>query len=256
MKRTTSILLALLVAGGLHAQGLKGLIKKATQKDSSGNSAVGSVLKSLPGNTGNTGSLGTSDIIAGLKEALVVGSQKGTASLSKVDGFFANAALKILLPPEAQKVETTLRKVGLGKQVDDAILSMNRAAEDACKSAAPIFVNAIKQMSFQDALGILKGSDTAATSYLKGKTTAQLTEAFRPVIEQSLAKVNATKYWNSLMTTYNKLPMVQKVNPDLSGYVTEKSLGGIFYQVGLEEQQIRKDPLARTSDILKKVFAK
>lgn len=205
--------------------------------------------------TGNTSTLGNDDIVAGLKEALVVGSQKGANLLSQPDGFFANAALKILLPPEAQKVEQTLRSVGLGKQVDQAILSMNRAAEDACKSAAPIFVNAIKGMSIQDAVGILKGSDTSATAYLRTKTTSPLTEAFRPVIENSLQKVDATKYWNTLVTSYNKLPLVkQKLNPDLSAYVTERALSGIFFQVAQEEKSIRKDPLARTSDILKKVF--
>ena len=144
----------------------------------------------------------------------------------------------------------------MGKQVDEAILSMNRAAEDACKSAAPIFGNAIKQMSFQDALGILKGSDTAATGYLRGKTTTELSSAFRPVIEKSMQKVDATKYWNTLITAYNKIPLTAKVNPDLSAYVTDKALSGIFYQVAVEEKNIRKDPLARTSDILKKVFAK
>ena len=150
-----------------EAQGLKGLINKA--KDvATGKSA-----------------LSNDDIISGLKEALVVGSQKGSNTLSQLDGFFANAALKILLPPEAEKVESTLRKVGMGQQVDDAILSMNRAAEDACKSAAPIFGNAIKQMSFADALGILKGSDTAATGYLRGKTTSELSSAFRPATVRS-----------------------------------------------------------------------
>lgn len=207
--------------------------------------------------SGKQTTLSNEDIVAGLKEALAVGSQKGASTLSQVDGFFANAALKILLPPEAEKVESTLRKVGLGKQVDDAILSMNRAAEDACKSAAPIFGNAIKQMSFQDALGILKGGDTAATGYLRGKTSNELTQAFRPVIEQSLEKVNATRYWNTLISSYNKINFLgKKVNPDLSAYVTEKALSGIFYQVALEEKNIRKDPLARTSEILQKVFGK
>jgi hypothetical protein len=220
-----------------EAQDLKGLFNKAISKPSS---------------------LSNDDIVAGLKEALVTGSQKGATTLSQVDGFFANAALKIILPPEAVKVESTLRKMGMGKQVDEAILSMNRAAEDACKSAAPIFVNAIKQMSFQDALGILKGGDTAATGYLRNKTNAELTAAFKPVIDQSLEKVNATKYWNSLITTYNKVNILggQKINPDLSAYVTDKALNGIFYQVALEEKSIRKDPVARTSEMLKKVFAK
>jgi hypothetical protein len=222
-----------------QSQGLKGLLNKATQ--------------AVSGNTAN--GLSNDDIVAGLKEALVTGSQKGSNALSQVDGFFANAALKILLPPEAQKVETTLRKVGMGKLVDDAVLSMNRAAEDACKSAAPVFANAIKQMSFQDALGILKGGDTAATGYLRSKTSTDLTNAFKPIIDQSLVKVDATKYWNTLVTTYNKFSL-QKLNPDLSAYVTDKALNGIFYQVAIEEKNIRKDPVARTSEILKKVFAK
>lgn len=238
MKRIITLVIFIALQQGVEAQGLGGLLNKAKN-------AV----------TGNPGGLSNDDIIAGLKEALVTGSTKGSNLLSQTDGFFANAALKILLPPEAQKIERTLRNVGLGKQVDDAILSMNRAAEDACKSAAPIFSNAIKQMSFQDAVGILRGPDTAATSYLKGKTTSPLTEAFRPVIETSLDKVDATKHWNTLITSYNKLPLVKdKINPDLAAYVTERALSGIFYQVAIEEKEIRRNPLARTSDILKKVF--
>lgn len=237
MKKNLTILaLALSVfVFSARSQGLKGLMNKAKDAVSGG-------------------SLSSADIVSGLKEALSQGATKGATQLSQVDGFFANAALKILLPPEAQKVESTLRKVGMGKLVDDAILSMNRGAEDAAKSAAPIFVSAIKDMTVGDALGILKGSDTAATGYLRGKTTPELTTAFRPVIETSLAKVDATKHWNALITAYNKLPMVSKINPDLAAYVTDKALSGIFYQVALEEKNIRKDPLARTSEILKKVF--
>ena len=159
------------------------------------------------------------------------------------------------MPEEAKKVEQKLRSIGLGKQVDNAILSMNRAAEDASKSAAPIFINAIKQMSIQDAAGILRGGDFAATDFLKSKTTNNLTEAFRPVIEQSLAKVDATQYWNSVFSTYNKFS-AEKVNTDLSAYVTEKALQGIFHEVALQEQKIRKDPMAQTTDLLKKVFSK
>jgi hypothetical protein len=228
----------------VEAQGIKGLLKKVT-KDSS-------LSKVIP--VKNSGSLSNEDIISGLKEALNVGAGNSTQKLSSVDGFFADAAVKILMPDEAKKVEQKLRSLGLGKQVDNAILSMNRAAEDAAKSAAPIFLNAIKGITIQDGLGILKGGDFAATNYLKGKTLAQLTETFRPVIEQSLQNVNATRYWNTLFTTYNKFS-TEKVNPDLTAYVTEKAMAGIFYQVGLEEQKIRKDPLARTTDLLKKVFA-
>jgi len=203
-----------------------------------------------------SGGLSTDDIASGLKEALNAGVQRGTQQLSATDGFFKNAAVKILMPPEAVKAEKTLRDMGLGKQVDDAILSMNRAAEDAAKSAAPIFINAIKQMSIQDAAGILKGSDTAATGYLRSKTAAQLTNAFKPIIEQSLGKTDATKYWNTVFATYNKIPFVKKVNTDLNAYVTDKALSGIFYQVAQEEKNIRTNPVAQTTDLLKKVFGK
>jgi hypothetical protein len=207
--------------------------------------------------TGGSTSLSNDDIVAGLKEALSVGAQNSATKLSATDGFFANAAIKVLMPPEAQKVEKTLRSVGMGKLVDDAILSMNRAAESASKSAAPIFINAIKSMSINDALGILKGSDTAATGYLRGKTTSALTTAFRPVIDTALQKTSATSYWKTVFDAYNKLPTTfNKINPDLAGYVTEKSLGGLFYQVAQEEQKIRKDPAAQVTDILKKVFGK
>lgn len=244
-----SVLLVTFAFGGLQSQGLKGLIKKA-KGDSTGNSRLGGLL-----GVGSGGGLSTDEIASGLKEALKVGAERGTAKLSSIDGFFKEAAIKILMPEEARKAEQKLRSLGFGKQVDEAILTMNRAAEDAAKSAAPIFVNAIKSISIQDAAGILRGGDNAATDYLKGRTTLQLTEAFRPVIEKSLAIVDATKYWNTVFSTYNKFS-IDKVNPDLSAYVTEKALSGIFYQVAQEEQQIRKDPLARSSDILKKVFGK
>jgi len=193
------------------------------------------------------------DIAAGLKEALTIGATKGAAALSATDGFFKNAALKILLPPEAAKIERTLRSVGMGKQVDEAILSINRAAEDACKTAAPIFTNAIKQMTVTDAIGILRGADTAATAYLKRTTSAPLTSAFKPVIDSSLQKTDATKHWTSLVNAYNKFSF-QKLNPSLSDYVTEKALTGIYSQIALEEKNIRQNPAARATDLLKKVF--
>lgn len=198
-------------------------------------------------------SLSTPTIISGLKEALNVGIQKGTAQLSAVDGFFGNAALKILMPPEAQKVEQSLRKLGMNKQVDEAILNMNRAAEDATKQAAPIFLNAIKQINFNDAMGILRGGNNAATQYLQGNTTNALTTAFRPIIEAALSKIDATKHWNTIFSNYNRFAL-QKVNPDLTAYVTEKALSGIFTQLAIEEGKIRKEPTARTSEILKTVF--
>lgn len=228
-----------------------GQLNKLFKKDSSGKTGLDKITQKIPGTKSG---LTSDEVASGLKEALQVGTNNGTQKLSAVDGYFKDAVIKILMPSEAQKVEKTLRNLGMGKQVDQAILSMNRAAEDAAKSAAPIFINAIKQMSIQDAFGILKGGDFAATNYLKDKTTIQLTEAFRPVIESSLTKVDATKYWNTVFTTYNKFSS-DKVNPDLAAYVTEKALSGIFYQVGQEEQKIRKDPVARTTEILKKVFA-
>ena len=252
MKNLLIFTLTLLFVYTSQAQGLRGLINKAT-KDTSSRSSVSKVITAA--SSYRKDSLTNTDIVSGLKEALQVGTERGTSKLASVDGFFKDAAIKILMPAEAQKVEQRLRSMGLGKQVDNAILSMNRAAEDASKSATPIFINAIKQMSIQDAVGILKGGDFAATSYLKGKTTTNLTEAFRPVIEQSLAKVNATRYWNTVFSTYNTLS-AEKVNTDLSAYVTEKALEGIFHEVALEEQKIRKDPMAQTSDLLKKVFGK
>jgi hypothetical protein len=198
--------------------------------------------------------LGNDEIANGLKDALKIGAQKSTDRLSAVDGFFKDAAVKILMPPEAQKVEKTLRGMGMGQMVDNAILSMNRAAEDASKSAAPIFINAIKNMSITDAVGILGGPDTAATSYLKKGTTPQLTVAFKPVIDESLKKTDATKYWKDIFETYNKVPFVKKVNPDLTSYATQKAIEGIFYYVAVEEKNIRKNPAAQATDLLKKVF--
>lgn len=210
------------------------------------------VLNNLPQSTTN-GQLSTAQIAAGLKEALTVGTNNSASKLSSVDGFFANAALKILMPPEAQKVESTLRNLGMGSLVDKAILSMNRGAEEAAKSATPIFVNAIKQMTITDAIGILRGNDVAATDYFKQKTTTALSDSFRPVIAAALKKVDATKYWSDVFSTYNKFSKTP-VNTDLSAYVTEKAVAGIFYEVGLEEQKIRKDPAARVTELLKTVF--
>jgi len=237
MKFIFIFIASLFILNNSSAQNIKGLLNKA--KNAVAGKPVG---------------LGNDEIIAGLKEALTVGTEKGTAMLSKENGLFGNELLKIVLPPEAQKIEKTLRSVGFGKQVDDAILTMNRGAEEACKEAAPIFVNAIKKMTVQDAVGILMGADTAATGYLRNNTTASLTTAFKPIIDGALEKVGATKYWSTMVTTYNKFSL-QKINPDLSTYVTERALQGVFTQIAVEEKNIRKDPVARTSELLKKVFA-
>lgn len=198
--------------------------------------------------------LSTEEIVSGLKEALSLGAEKSTSRLSAADGFFKDAAVKILLPPEVQDVEKKMRMFGMGKLVDNAILSLNRAAEDASKSAAPIFLSAIKKMTVSDAVNILRGSDTAATAYLRRNTLASLTDAFKPVIEQSLKEVDATKHWKDVFSTYNRFSS-KPVDTDINSYVTTKALNGIFYYVAQEEMNIRKNPAGRVTDVLKKVFA-
>ncbi|MDB4999468.1 MAG: hypothetical protein JWR76_545 [Mucilaginibacter sp.] len=191
----------------------------------------------------------------GLKQALEIGTTKSSDQLSAVNGFFANAAIKILFPPEAQKVERTLRSIGMGKLADDVILSLNRAAEDAAGKAKPIFVNAIKQMTLQDVTNILLGSQDAATQYFKRTTTSQLAESFKPVVQASLNKVGATKYYGDAAATYNKVPFASKVNPDISDYVTQKAISGLFVEIAQEELNIRQNLSARTTPLLQKVFS-
>ncbi len=245
----------MMVAGLLVAVSAASFSQDSTKKKSSLFGKVTSAVNSVKGGSGT--SLSNDEIVSGLKEALSLGAQKSADKLSAADGFFKDAAVKVLMPPEAQKVEKTLRSIGAGKLVDDAILSFNRAAEDASKSAAPIFVDAVKNMSVSDALGILKGADTSATFYLKKTTTSKLTTAFKPTIDASLQKVNATKYWSLVIDKYNSLPTTfNKVNSDLPSYVTERALSGIFHYVADEEKQIRSNPAARVTDVLKKVFAK
>ena len=244
MKKIVFAFLTILVFQVAHAQFRK-LLKNPLGRDSSGKLTAGSLF------SGNS-----NDIAGGLKEALNKGIETGTTKLSATDGFFKDAAVKILLPPEAQKIEKALRSAGLGSEVDQAILTMNRAAEDAAKSAAPIFSDAVKKMTITDAVSILRGNDSAATTYLKANTTSALTTAFRPVVDSSLAKVDATKYWKTLTTTYNQMPFVKKVETDLTTYVTGKALQGLFHEIAVQEKDIRKNPVARTTDLLKKVFAR
>ena len=207
--------------------------------------------------SGSSGSSGLSNeqIISGLKQALTQGTSSGVKVLAVKDGFFKNAAVKVLFPPEAQKVEKTLRDVGAGQLVDVAVEKLNRAAEDAAVGAKDIFVNAIKQMTVKDAMDILMGADNAATSYLRKTTSTQLFSSFNPVIKNSLNKVGASDAWTTVMTNYNKIPFVEKVNPDLDDYVTNKAMDGVFYMIEKEERLIRKDPVKRVTEILKKVFA-
>ncbi len=194
------------------------------------------------------------EVASGLKEALTNGVSKGSDLTSKVDGYFKNPEIKIPFPPDVKKVETRLRQMGLGGEVDKFVLSLNRGAEDAAKEAKPIFVAAIKQMTIDDAFYILKGEPDAATQFLKKTTTSQLKEKFKPVVQKSLDKVSATQYYGDLVGTYNKIPLVQKVNPDLNEYATDLAIQGLFIMIAKEEKNIRQDPLARTSDLLKRVF--
>ena len=247
MAKIRSALLSLFLVVGLSgyagAQQLGGFFNKAEN-----------TLKSKT-KTKKGGPLTQSEISDGLKQALQIGAKNATSQVSALNGFFGNSLIKVLMPPEAKKVESTLREVGLGSKVDEAILAMNRAAEDASGKALQIFIDAITSMTIQDALSILKGSNDAATQYLKTKTTASLTAAFKPVISASLDKVNATKYWSAVFTTYNKLPTtMHKVNPDLTAYVTERALNGVFVYIAEEEGKIRMNPAAQVTDLLKKVF--
>jgi hypothetical protein len=191
----------------------------------------------------------------GVKEALSQGVTTAVLNLHKTDGFYGSQFYKLLLPPDARKVEGTFRKIGLGSQVDRAILAMNRGAEDAVGSAAPIFTDAIKQMTLTDALGIVRGNKDAATQYFKQKTSSKLIEAFTPSVKTSLDKTNATKYYGDIATTYNRLPLTtEKVNPDLTSYVVDKAVDALFEEIAKEEANIRSNPVARTTEILKKVF--
>lgn len=202
------------------------------------------------------GNPSASEISLGLKQALEFGTSSSADRLSATDGFFANAAIKILFPEEAQKVERTLRSVGLNKLADNVILSINRAAEAAAIEAKPIFISAVKGMTFTDATNILlSGQQDAATLYFKRVTGLQLQDKFRSIIESSLNRVGATKYWSDAITAYNRIPLVGKVNPDLSSYVTGKAVDGIFFEIAQEELKIRTRISARSTPLLQKVFA-
>jgi hypothetical protein len=198
---------------------------------------------------------GQLDIAGGLKEALNNGISKQVTKLTAVDGFYKNEAVKILMPEELQKVDKALRKIGLSSLADDGIKMLNRAAEDAVKESTPIFVDAVKQMSFTDAKNILMGNESSATTYLQSTTTTPLYAKFNPVIKNSFAKVGADKVWASIIKKYNSIPLVTKVNPDLTDYTTNKALEGVFKMIAVEEKNIRTNLSSRTSTLLQKVFA-
>lgn len=229
-------LLILLITNPVKAYQFKDLLKKAEKALTSDN-------------------LSNAEIEEGLREALKKGISVGSDLASKVDGYYGNPAIKLPFPPDARKVESRLRNMGMGSQVDEFILSLNRGAEKAASEAKAIFIGAIERMTIDDAMNILKGEEDAATEYLKRNTTSALAEKFQPIIRKSLEEVNATRYYGDLVSTYNKIPFTRRVNPDLDVYATEKAIEGLFHLIAIEEGKIRKDPLARTSEILKKVFS-
>ena len=209
------------------------------------------VMDQLPQGTGLT----QAEIGNGLKEALNNGISKQVTKLTTTDGFFKNEAVKILLPEELKIVDTKLRQIGLSSIADEGLKVLNRAAEDAVKEATPIFVDAVKQMTFNDAKNILMGNESSATTYLQNTTSTALYAKFNPVIKNSFAKVGADKVWNNIITKYNSIPLVNKVNPDLTDYTTNKAMEGVFKMIAVEEGNIRTNLNARSSDLLKKVFA-
>lgn len=242
--KTLLVLAFIGINAGAYAQfNIKNAQNKASQ-----------TLNGLTGKNNSSAGLSNDDIVKGLKDALSVGSNNAGASASKVDGFYKDSLIKIPFPPDAEKVRQTALKLGMQSQVDQFVLSLNRAAEKAAEKAAPIFLNAITSMSIDDAMNILKGPNDAATQYLKSKTSQQLHDAFLPIVKQAIDSVQVTKYWTPLANAYNSVPFVTKVNPDLNEYVTQKALDGLFILLAQEELKIRQNPAARVDDILKKVF--
>lgn len=214
-----------------------------------------SVMEQVSTEMGSTTpSLTNDEVIRGLREALTVGTNNSSSLTSKLDGFYKNPEIFIPFPAEAIKVKNTVEDLGMKKQVDEFVMTLNRAAETASKEAAPIFVNAIKEMTIADGFAILRGNDNAATQYLKDKTSAQLKIKFNPVVKNAIQKVEVTKHWNPVINTYNKVPFVEPMNPNLEDYITTKAMDGLFLMIEKEEAKIRKDPMARVTDLLKKVF--
>ena len=238
------LLFVLILIPAISSAQFKDLIKKGTK-------AVTTVTKTTTKTITSSGL----DISAGLKEALNKGIEIQVAKLTAMDGFYKNEAVKILMPEELQRVDATLRKLGMSKLADDGIKSLNRAAEDAVKEATPIFVNAVKNISIANAKDILLGSDNSATVYLQSNTNDALYAKFNPVVKASIGKVGADAIWATIIKKYNSLPLVSKVNPDINDYVTNKALEGVFKMIAVEEKSIRSNLSSRTSDLLKKVFA-
>jgi hypothetical protein len=239
------LLIGMLVFNFVSVNGQSKFIKNVTN-----------AVQNVTDNSGNNGGTGltNTEITNGLREALNVGTNNATSSASKVNGFLNNPLIKIPFPPEVKIVETKARQFGMGSQVDRFVSTMNKAAEEASKQAAPVFINAIKGMTITDGLSILKGGDNAATNFLQNKTSTELSNKFTPIVRAAMNKVELTKYWAPIIKAYNKIPGVSKKNPNLEQYVTQKALEGLFKLIAQEETKIRKDPASRITDILKKVF--
>ena len=243
IKYTFFLIFCFSISFSADAQSLKGLKNKAINLKNN----LKNTSKSLP-------SITEDEAATALRDALNNGINNSVEIVSKVDGYLQNPEIKIPFPPDAKKIEDRLRSLGLNKLVDDAILFINRAAEDAATEAKPIIIQAIKNMTVKDAINIVKGKEDEGTNYLKKNTFDSLYKKFIPPIEISLEKVNATKHWSTVINRYNKIPLVQKVNPDLDDYVTRKALDGLFIMIAKEEKKIREKHLARVTETLKKVF--
>jgi hypothetical protein len=248
MKRIVIGIIALtLLGGGIAGAGLMDKVKDlAGKKDKSSSTEGPAQGKGLDKDT----------VAAGLKEALTVGSQNAVKTVSQADGFFKNPAIRIPLPEKVQKVEKPLRKIGLGKQVDEFILTMNRAAEKAAPPAKDIFIGTVKEMTITDAINILRGGDTAATDYMRSKTYDKIYALFKPTVSKAVMEVGVTKAYQQLVEKAKKSRLIKDESLDLDHHVTSKALDGLFYMVAQEEKKIRKDPVAQVTDLLKKVFGK
>jgi hypothetical protein len=271
LSRVVSFIFSILLLNSIEAQSWrktkkttitsetsKTTIKSSSSQSTDSSSTMGNAIESLGGLLGGSSSSSgsmTNELAAnGLKQALSVGTDLTANNLGQIDGFLANAAVKILFPPEARKIESTLRSLGMGSVCDQVITSVNRAAEAAVVEAKPIFVEAIKQMTITDAINILTGDKDAATQYLQRTSGQVLITKFEPIIQSNLQKANATKYWSDAIKAYNAVPFVQRMNPNLSQYVTQKATDGIFLMVAIEEGKIRENPAQRVGSVLQDVF--
>jgi len=242
MLRYTLIFSSLFIGTILNAQINLNSVRKQAE------SAVNSNQNTSRSNLSND------EVVKGLREALTIGTNNAASSASRLDGFNKNNLIKIPFPPQASAVESKARQLGMGPQVDRFVTTMNRAAEEASKEAAPIFINAVKGMSINDGMTILRGGDNAATNFLQNRTTAELTTKFQPSIKRAIDKVELTKLWNPIISNYNRIPGVTKQNPNLEAYVTQKTIEGLFKLIAQEESKIRKDPAAQVTNILRRVF--